>query len=114
MYEVESFMKGDIFSYGLVLYYMVTGDKPWAVEESHAAGDERRYNALPQYPDNLGKGPLKDLYDSCISLVPEERPTAWQIINNKFQGKSNCCNKHLKVDVYCEPLTANGKLQIVF
>ena len=88
-YEVESFMKADIFSYGLVVHYMVTGDKPWANEESHAAANERYGGKgevlLPEPPKNLGDGPLKDLYDSCLCMDPEKRPTA-EIISKKFQG----------------------------
>jgi serine/threonine protein kinase len=81
-------MKSDIFSYGLVLHYMVTGDKPWAAEESHVAGAERMNEALPDYPENFGKGPLNDLYDSCLCWEPEQRPSAGEIINKKFQGKN--------------------------
>jgi serine/threonine protein kinase len=81
-------MKSDIFSYGLVLHYMVTGDKPWAAEESHVAGAERMNEALPDYPENFGKGPLNDLYDSCLCWEPKQRPSAGEIINKKFQGKN--------------------------
>jgi serine/threonine protein kinase len=90
-YEVESFMKADIFSYGLVVHYMVTGDKPWAIEESHAAANERMdvKTALPEFPKTLGTGPLKDLYVSCLCLNPLKRPTAGEIISKKFQGKRN-------------------------
>ena len=88
-YEVESFMKADIFSYGLVVHYMVTGDKPWANEESHAAANERigdeHEPLLPDSPKNLGEGPLKDLYYSCLCVEPEKRPTA-EMISKKFQG----------------------------
>ena len=89
-YEVESFMKADIFSYGLVVHYMVTGDKPWANEESHAVANERYGEKgeplLPDSPKNLGEGSLKDLYDSCLYIDPEKRPTAGEIISKKFQG----------------------------
>ena len=76
MNEVDLFMKSDIFSYGLVLYYMITGIKPCAEEESHAAGLVREKNAVPDAPKNLGKGPLSDLYHSCLRWKPSERPTA--------------------------------------
>ena len=92
MNEVDLFMKSDIFSYGLVLYYMITGIKPWAEQESHAAGfvrvDQQSYDnsVVPDTPKNLGKGPLSDLYHSCLFWDPDERPTAAEIINKKFQG----------------------------
>ncbi|CAB3981507.1 serine threonine- kinase drkD [Paramuricea clavata] len=74
MIEVESFMRSDIFSYGLVLHYMLTGSM-----------ERREEQKAPEPPQNLGKGPLKDLYDSCLRLGSEERPTAAEIINKKFQ-----------------------------
>ena len=85
-------MKGDIFSYGLVLYYMITGIKPWAEQESHAAGlgrveqQDSEESVVPETPKNLGKGPLSDLYHSCLCWEPDERPSAAEIINKKFQG----------------------------
>ena len=88
MAEVETYMKGDIFSYGLVLHYMLTGDKPWATQESHAAGVERTFVAFPDYPENLGEEPLQDLYDDCLQWEPDHRLGAREIINKKFQGKA--------------------------
>ena len=89
-YEVESFMKADIFSYGLVVHYMITGDKPWANEESHTAAYERIGEKdepqLPEPPNNLDEGPLKDLYDSCLCIDPEKRPAAGEITSKKFQA----------------------------
>ena len=89
-------MRSDIFSYGLVLYYMIAGDKPWAAEKSHVVSMERMKEgkALPKPPQNLGKGPLNDLYDSCVRLRSKERPTAAEIINKTFQGKNSYLIKH--------------------
>ena len=100
-YEVESFMKADIFSYGLVVHYMVTGVKPWASEKTVATVYERfgidNEVVLPEPPNNLGQGPLQDLYDSCLCIEPEKRPTAEEIINKKFQGKRNHFNIVTKI-----------------
>ena len=79
-------MKGDIFSYGLVLYYMITGNKPWAEHESCSVDGDRKEMVKPETPKNLGKGPLFDLYHSCLCCEPDERPSAAEIINKKFQG----------------------------
>ena len=79
-------MKGDIFSYGLVLYYMITGNKPWAEQESRAVDGDRKEMVKPETPKNLSKGPLSDLYHSCLCCEPDERPSAAEIINEKFQG----------------------------
>ena len=83
MNEVDFFTKSDIFSYGLVLYYMITGIKPRAED---ADGFVREKNSVPDTPKNLGKGPLSDLYHSCLRWKPDERPTAAKIVNTKFQG----------------------------
>ena len=87
MPEVETYMKGDIFSYGLVLHYMLTGDKPWAMQESHAAGDKRKFEERPDKPKNLGEEPLRDLYNNCLQLKPDDRLAAGEIISKTFQGK---------------------------
>ena len=99
MNEVDLFMKSDIFSYGLVLYYMITGIKPWAEQESHAAGfvrvDQQSYDnsVVPDTPKSLGKGPLSDLYHSCLHRDPDKRLTATEIINKKFQGTGSIRDK---------------------
>lgn len=81
-------MKSDIFTYGLVLHFMITGDKPWANEVSHFAirGAGNDEGDLPNPPSDLGKGPLKDVYESCLQVLPNQRPSAAEIINKKFQG----------------------------
>ena len=69
---------------------MVTGDKPWSTEETHEAGVERTMydeTSLPEYPEKLGIGPLQGLYENCLSLEPDDRPSAAEIINKTFQGK---------------------------
>lgn len=81
-------MKSDIFSFGLVLHFMISGDKPWAYEFSRAVQLERSNFDLPDYPENIEEvGPLRKLYEDCLILEPNDRPTAYEVIENTFEGK---------------------------
>ncbi|XP_046859840.1 mitogen-activated protein kinase kinase kinase dlk-1-like [Xenia sp. Carnegie-2017] len=85
--NVESFMKSDIFSFGLVLHFMISGDKPWAYEFSHAVQLERSNFDLPEYPENIEEdGPLRKLYEDCLIWEPNDRPTAYEVIENTFEA----------------------------
>ncbi|XP_046859842.1 mitogen-activated protein kinase kinase kinase dlk-1-like [Xenia sp. Carnegie-2017] len=81
--DIESFMKSDIFSFGLVLHFMISGDKPWPNKLSR----ERPNLEWPDYPENIEEvGPLRELYEDCLTFEPNYRPTAYEVIENTFEA----------------------------
>ena len=78
-------MRCDIYSYGLVLIFMMTGEKPWSADESHAVLDARQQTPEVEVPEKL-KGPLQQICEGCCASDPKMRPTAETVVTEHFQG----------------------------
>ncbi|KAJ4768462.1 Protein kinase [Rhynchospora pubera] len=80
--------KVDIYSFGLLLWEMVTGRTPYdemtPVQAAFAVVDK---NLRPTIPANCAP-PLRALIEQCWSSVPEKRPEFWQIVRLLEQFES--------------------------
>lgn len=62
---------GDIFSLGVLIYEMMTGDVPWM---GNGGVSLQTGAAVPELPEDLSK-PFRRLVVSMMALKPEDRPT---------------------------------------
>jgi serine/threonine protein kinase len=62
---------GDIFSLGVLIYEMMTGDVPWM---GNGGVSLQTGAAVPELPEDLSK-PFRRLVASMMALKPEDRPT---------------------------------------
>ncbi|XP_013405413.1 uncharacterized protein LOC106170188 [Lingula anatina] len=91
----EDLKHGDIFSFGLVIGFMHTGEKPWNKWKTLSMDEP----SLPEngkydpYKENMPMqklgGPLKDVYDVCRREKPEERPGAEKLMKDYFSSDKN-------------------------
>ena len=88
---INFYMKGDIYSYGLVLVFMMTGEKPWSQAASCAVLDAKQEMPEVTFPEKL-KGPLKEICEKCCNTDPGIRPSAEEIVTKHFQGGFQCLN----------------------
>lgn len=79
--------KADIWSFGCTMIEMATADKPWGSEMfdnfmcalRHIGYSRQSPPVPPHLPDAAA-----ELIRSCVSLIPEERPTASEILEHEF------------------------------
>lgn len=71
--------KADIYSFGVTFYYMLTGHYPW--RGIHR--DEIIYNIVNRHTllHLIGHPEIEKIIERCISLKPEERPSAQELLN---------------------------------
>ncbi|XP_020917157.1 uncharacterized protein LOC110254472 isoform X2 [Exaiptasia diaphana] len=85
------FLRADIYSYGQVIAYLLTGESPW--QGHHTASVENLRNFIEKenkvnVPEKFG-GPLKQIIEACREENPEKRPTMQELIYNYFSTDSN-------------------------
>lgn len=68
---------GDIFSIGVMIFELVTGDVPWMGVGGIVL---RPDSELPELPKGYSKD-LEELMRRCLSYAPEERPSAIELTN---------------------------------
>lgn len=80
--------KTDIYSFGITLFEMVTGQKPFP-GRYHAECFEQHTTAIPNPPVSLNRDvplQLSDLILRCMSKLPSERPQDFSIIEQDLAG----------------------------
>ena len=79
----------DMWSFGMVMYYLLTGDLPWKTDnEASVLRDLHRGNIKIE---KKVFGKLSPLVDKTLLLEPKERATAAELLNylNSFQQTSS-------------------------
>jgi formylglycine-generating enzyme required for sulfatase activity len=73
--KMEAGKEGDIFSLGVVIFELASGDVPWM-----GAGGVilKADSPLPELPEGYSKG-LERWMQACLSYDPSQRPTAEQL-----------------------------------
>lgn len=67
----------DIWSFGMLMYEMVTGSVPFANVETHKLARTIADGVLPKLPDTIN--PLAKLMQKCWQTDPAKRPTASEL-----------------------------------
>lgn len=81
-------VKTDIYSFGITLFEMVTGQKPFP-GRYHAECFEQHSTAIPNQPVSLNADiplQLSDLILRCLSKLPSDRPQDFSIIEQDLAG----------------------------
>ena len=73
--EVKYTSKVDVYSFGITLIFIVTGEYPRFIMKNVVNG------VLPTLPSNIPKW-VKELINSCLSPTPNNRPTFAEIFEN--------------------------------
>ena len=69
--------ESDVFSFGVMLYELVTGEAPWM---GQGGAMLKTGAAIPELPEGYD-GRLNKLLASCLSVNTEERPLAGEIVS---------------------------------
>ena len=70
--------KADIYSFGVTLFYTLTGHYPWkGIHREEIINNIQNGNTLVNL---IGIPELESVIDRCISLCPENRPTADELL----------------------------------
>ncbi|XP_035684570.1 uncharacterized protein LOC118421409 isoform X1 [Branchiostoma floridae] len=90
--SIETFMRADMFSYGLLLGYLITGQKPYdkygtlTLQSKAATTTQAPQKVSPH--DSL-TGPLPEIIKSCYDDEPTARPTSGDVVAQHFSVDEN-------------------------
>ena len=87
--EVPDDTCADIYSYGQVVAYLLTGERPWPGRNSLSVQGIRENLIEKEYvviPEDL-KGELRDIIQECREDDPCKRPSADTLVSKYFSSK---------------------------
>ncbi|XP_019636523.1 PREDICTED: uncharacterized protein LOC109479090 [Branchiostoma belcheri] len=90
--SIDVFMRADMFSYGLVLGYLITGEKPYDKHGTYTLQkDPDTTTQAPQkvVPHPSLTGPLPKIIKSCYDDEPTARPTSEDVVTQYFSVDDN-------------------------
>lgn len=90
-YDESFYLRADIYSYGQVIAYLLTGEAPWRGRHTASVANLRqkfseRENKI-MVSEELGRGPLKEIIDICREEDPKNRPEMKDLVYNYFSSK---------------------------
>ena len=84
------YLRADIYSYGQVVAYTLTGNTPWQGTNSVSVlgiqNNLIKKEDRVELPEELG-GLLRKVIEDCRMENPEMRPTADELVSEYFSGK---------------------------
>ncbi|CAH1272445.1 MAP3K7 [Branchiostoma lanceolatum] len=89
--SIEMFMRADMFSYGLLLGYLITGEKPYDKHGTFTLQNPAKTTQVPQKVvlHSSLSGPLPEIIKSCYDDEPTARPTSEDIVAQYFSVDDN-------------------------
>ena len=96
-YDDELFyLRADIYSYGQVVAYTLTGNMPWqgrnSVSVQGIQNNLIKKEDKVEIPEELG-GSLRRVIEDCRQESPDMRPTADKLVLEYFSGKNEMFGK---------------------
>lgn len=86
----KQFIKADVFSFGLIMYELITSTKLVANEKDSTSIVKNIMNGnLPEFPESISESFIK-LIKSCWSADPEKRPTFADIFYSLAYDSNYC------------------------
>ena len=86
-------MRADVYSFGMITAYMLTGNKPWKGRRTFSINDARHYGLggenMIELPASLA-GDLLPIITRCYHANRFERPSLQDLLNEYFQSKRIC------------------------
>eukprot|EP00118_Oscarella_pearsei_P018280 m.186686 g.186686 ORF g.186686 m.186686 type:complete len:2135 (+) comp39354_c0_seq50:173-6577(+) len=93
-------VRADIYSYGIVLYQVLTGISPYGTNIWPSIIEFKiRHNQLPKLPNGQSMIYLQGLISRCWKYWPNERPSAIEIVAEMSEPTFHLCCK----DLLCIP-----------
>lgn len=90
-WSLEDYKNADIFCFGNILTFMLTGERPYDKISTATLADYQNLTeniSIPDLPKTL-TGQLKDLIFKCHREIPKERPTAESLLKDFFSSENN-------------------------
>lgn len=80
--------KADVYALGIIIYHVITAKLPWArMSQAQVVLNVARGGKL-QLPEGI-PGCMLDLYNSCLALEPQDRPSFFKVLELAAEAKNN-------------------------
>jgi len=81
----------DVFSFGIILWEMVSRASPWDGEASHIVTAKIKRGDRPQMPEKVNRG-IETLINRCWAQDPTKRPNFSDIMGSLKEISPNCAD----------------------